>query len=221
LAGLALLCAGPALAFDPVQCPGAAAWAAAHPEESDEALARRDAARTFAKPVLRAELAERVARDQAARIAMLADRGDRGAQRTVAEVDADNLRWLHALVRTQDFPNVAQVGEQGMYDIWVLAQHADRAPGFQAALLPMLELRTAQGELAPSALARFTDRVLKAQGKPQRYGTQFPPEEWARPHFGLSSEESLRVVEANRRELGVMPLADYVCMMSEARKPRP
>ena len=124
-------------------------------------------------------------------------------------------------MRTQDFPSVAQVGEQAVHDVWVLAQHADRAPGFQAALLPMLELRTAQGELAASELARFTDRVLKGQGKPQRYGTQFPPEEWARPHFGLPSEESVRVVEANRHELGVMPLADYVCMMSEAGKLRP
>ena len=220
VAGLALLCASaaaPALAATGA-CPGAYAWKAAHPQESDEAMAQRDAARGFTHPALRAELAERVARDQKARIAYLADRSDRAAARAVNQIDDDNLRWLHALVRAQDFPTVSQVGEQGVQHAWVLAQHADIAPKFQAALLPVMEQRALQGELPLGDYARFADRVLKAQGKPQRYGTQFSPEEWARPHFGLADEASVQAVETSRRELGVMPLADYVCMMSEARK---
>lgn len=215
--GIALLCAASASG---AACPGADAWQAAHPQESDEARAQRDAARGFTHPALRAELAERVARDQKARIAYLADRSDEAAARAVNRIDDDNLRWLHALVRAQDFPTVGQVGEQGVQHAWLLAQHADIAPKFQAALLPVMTLRAADGELPLSDFARFTDRVLKAQGKPQRYGTQFSPEEWATPHFGLPDEDSVQLVEANRRALGVMPLADYVCMMSEARKPR-
>jgi hypothetical protein len=31
----------------------------------------------------------------------------------------------------------------------------------------------------------------------------------------------VREIDAHRRELGVMPLADYVCMMRHARKGRP
>ncbi|KQQ92013.1 DUF6624 domain-containing protein [Massilia sp. Leaf139] len=213
---MALLCvAPPAFAADSV-CPGADAWAAAHPEESDAARTQRDAARSLTHPDLRRELAERFARDQEARIAMLA--GSRGAGRAAGAIDEDNLRWLHALVRAQDFPTVAQVGEQGVLHAWLLAQHADRAPTFQAALLPVIERRAQQGELPLSDFARFTDRVLKAQGKPQRYGTQFPPQEWARPHFGLPDAASVQFVEENRRALGIMPLADYVCMMSEARR---
>jgi hypothetical protein len=215
---MALLWPVLALAAEGAPCPGAAAWATAHPQESDEARVQRDAARSFTNPPLRAELAERAARDQKARIATLADRKDRDAQRAVLDIDDENIRWLYALVRAQDFPTAGQVGERGVKDAWLLAQHADRAPKFQAALLPVMEQRAAQGELPLSDLARFTDRVLKAQGKPQRYGTQFPPEEWATPHFGLPDEASVQAVEANRRALGVMPLADYVCMMSEARK---
>ncbi|MGJ9419778.1 DUF6624 domain-containing protein [Massilia sp. CMS3.1] len=85
----------------------------------------------------------------------------------------------------------------------------------------MLEQRAQHGELPLSDLARLTDRVLKGQGKPQRYGTQLSPEEWGARYFGLQDEASVHAVEANRRALGVMPLADYVCIMSEARKPRP
>ncbi|QNA87838.1 hypothetical protein G4G28_04000 [Massilia sp. Dwa41.01b] len=101
---------------------------------------------------------------------------------------------------------------------WTLLQHADSSPDFRAALLPTLGERAAAGELRAARLAQFTDRVLVAYGRPQRYGTQFSPEGWRAPHFGLDDAASLRAVEENRRVLGVMPLADYVCMMSEARK---
>ena len=198
-------------------CPGAAAWSAAHPEQSDEAMAQRDAARTFTEPALRVELAERVAKDQKWRSKWLANRSSRVAQRTVTQVDEDNLRWLDDIVRAKGFPTLAQVGEGGVHHAWLLAHHADRAPGFQATLLPVLEQRHASGELSASDLARFTDRVLKAQGRPQHYGTQFPPEEWNTSHFGLPDEASVHLVDQQRRALGVMPLADYVCMMSHAR----
>jgi hypothetical protein len=80
---------------------------------------------------------------------------------------------------------------------------------------------SADGELSADNLARFTDRVLKAQGRPQRYGTQFSPEQMGSEHFGLPDEQSVREVEAHRRDLGAMPLADYVCMMRVARTGRP
>ena len=218
-AALALLCAAlalPAFAGEGLAaaCPGAEAWRQAHPETLPEALAARDAARSFSEPALRTELAARVAKDQAARNALLADMSSRQANRAVLAVNEDNVKWLYGLVTSKGLPTAAQVGEQGVLDAWLLAQHADRAPKFQAALLPAFEQRHAAGEFNASDLARFTDRILKAQGKPQRYGTQFPPEEMRRKYFGLPDEASLREVDTHRRELGVMPLADYACMMS-------
>jgi hypothetical protein len=182
----ALLCAAPAaMAADANACPGAAAWAAAHPQESDAARAARDAARSFTHPALRAELAERFNRDQQARSAALASGNDQDAWHAAARVDKENVFWLQALVRTQGFPTAAQVGEQGVLHAWLLAHHADRAPAFRASLLPVMEQRGLRGELPLGDLARFTDRILKRQGQPQRYGTQFSLQEWAGPHFGL------------------------------------
>ncbi len=228
-AGLAvLLCVAPpgsALAGDAATagataCPGAAAWAAAHPEESEEAVARRDAARSLTDPQLRAELAQRVAREQKARTAAVARPDNARAWRDVTLADESNFAWLQELVRTRGFPTAAQVGEQGVTHAWLLVHHADRNRDFQAALLPVLRQRAIDGELGLNDFARFTDRVLKGHGRPQYYGTQFSPAAWATPHFGLPDAASMREVEAHRQELGIMPLADYVCMMSEARKPR-
>jgi hypothetical protein len=205
----------------PNPCAGAEAWLKAHPEASHEAMAQRDAARTLLDPALRAELDERFARDQRMRVAFLAKPKDPQRKRAVLLADQSNLGWLRELVAGKGFPTAAQVGEEGVEHAWLLLQHMDDDPQFQAALLPTLEQRFADGELGADNLARFTDRVLKAQGRPQRYGTQFSPEKMGSEHFGLPDDASVREVEAHRRDLGVMPLADYACMMRLARIGKP
>ena len=199
------------------QCPGASAWFRVHPQDDYPALVKRDAARSFSAPQLRSELAERFERDQVARKAMLAAPHNLRVAGRVAEVDRDNVTWLWKLVRTIGFPDVEQVGEIGVHQAWLLAQHADKHPRFQAELLPVLEKRHAEGQLDGMTLSRFVDRVLVAQRQPQRYGTQFSTEAWATAHFGLPDEQSARDVDRNRQALGIMPLADYVCMMRHAR----
>lgn len=222
--GLALLCAAAlpsARAADSAaaeNCAGAKAWYAAHPNETGEALVKRDAARSFTDPQLRAELADRAARDQKARLAMVkASRKDWGPRREVAAIDEDNVKWLFELVRTKGFPTAAQVGEQGVRDAWLLALHADRAPKFQTSLVPAMDQRRVDGELSASDMSRFVDRLLVAQGKPQRFGTQGDPNA-ADKHFGLPNAESLRDVEEARRQFDLMPLADYMCLTSAERK---
>jgi hypothetical protein len=199
-------------------CPGAVAWIRAHPEESAKAVAARDAARSLTDPALRAELDTRFKQDQDARNAWIASRMSPRLGRVVTQIDQEDVKWMYRLVTTKGFPTAAQVGERGVGEAWLLAQHMDTQPRFQAELLPALEQRHAAGELSGSDLARYTDRVLKAQGKPQRYGTQFPPKDMVKTYFGLDSADEVRRVDENRRALGVMPLADYACMMSYLRR---
>ena len=89
------------------------------------------------------------------------------------KVDGDNLAWLKAQVQQSGFPTVAQVGEQGMSAAFLLVQHADRDPAFQMSVLELLNRRGADKGIKDSERALLTDRVLHAQKKPQRYGTQF------------------------------------------------
>lgn len=202
------------------RCPGVAEWRMAHPDESAAALARRDAARTLADPSLRIELGRRAASDQQARVKWLAAPANRAAGQEVDAVDADNLQWLRSLVRDHGFPTAQQVGEGGLQDAWLLLQHADRDPQFQDEVLPTLVKRRADGELSANDVARTTDRVLLAKRQPQRYGTQFPAKAWLSNHFDLPEGQSVSEIDAHRRELGLMPLADYACMMNSARKGR-
>lgn len=49
-------------------------------------------------------------------------------------------------------------------------QHADRDPQLQATVLPMFIKRYEAGELSGDDVAKLADRILVAQGKPQRFG---------------------------------------------------
>lgn len=190
------------------ECPGASAWALEHPTASDGRSA-------ILEPALLEDLKLRVERDQAARKRWLVDQGNSELANAVDSIDTENVAWLRNLVATKGFPTAAQVGKQGVHLAWVLLQHADQDPKLQKDLLPTLERRFAAGELPANDLARITDRVLMAGSKPQKYGTQF---DWFTGDFSLPEQRTLVEIDAARAELGLMPLADYVCTLRKARK---
>ena len=190
------------------QCPGASEWNRSHPALPGDRVAMAD-------PSLLEELKTRVEADQSARRKWLANPDDESLARAVDEKDAANVAWLRELLAKSGFPKASQVGHQGVHLAWVLSQHADQDPKLQSDLLPVLEQRHASGELPANDLARSTDRMLLASGKPQRYGTQF---DWFAGTFELPDPRELAVVDAERARLGLMPLADYVCTLRVARE---
>ena len=194
-------------------CPGAAAWNEAHAELSVPAMQRRDAARTLSRPDMLDELRRRVAADQAARRAMLANPAEGAVLREVTRVDADDDAWLRHLLEKDGLPGADQIGEFGLHLTWLLVQHADQDPQLQQWALAGFERRHAAGEFSADELARLTDRVLLKQGKTQRYGTQF---DWGSGRFDPRHIDDVSDVDAHRRQLGLMPLADYACMMNSA-----
>ncbi len=116
---------------------------------------------------LAAELVARMDRDQQARNREPPDWDE------VAAVDAENTAWLGRGARRRGWPLRSQVGDQAASAAWLLAHHADAEPEFQRRCLALLTEAVAGGEADPGDLAYLTDRVLCAEGKPQRYGTQF------------------------------------------------
>ncbi|HUL47313.1 MAG TPA: DUF6624 domain-containing protein [Steroidobacteraceae bacterium] len=93
-----------------------------------------------------------------------------------------------------------------------------KAPGLQQKALPILTERYEAGELPATDLARLVDRILVKQNKPQRFGTQF---DWLSGKFPLPDAARVTEIDANRRKLGLMSIADYACLMNEwFRAPR-
>ncbi len=65
------------------------------------------------------------------------------------------------------------VGEDGGEAAWIIVQHAVLEPDFQRRCVPLLESAVAAGEAPLWQLAYLKDRVLKMNGEPQLYGTQY------------------------------------------------
>jgi hypothetical protein len=183
------------------------------------------------KPALRSELLLRTKTDQEARKAKIQWRKDHGQDgggakavlgkeekaelekltTKVKAIDEDNTKWLKGVVQQHGWPTNTLVGNDGANAAWLLVQHADADPKFQRQCLDLM-VKLAKDEVSPSNLAYLTDRVLLAEGKQQRYGTQvtFVEGKW-RP-CPLEDEAN---VDKRRADAGLSPLAEYLKLIEQ------
>jgi hypothetical protein len=214
---VAALVARSALAFDGddafirAACPRFAAW-------QDQQRASRDS--TSARPV--APIAsDRALRDELLRMADAdqAVRRDMSSQPTGSQVakllqtDANNLARIKSLLRSSGFPLNTQVGDDGVAATFLLVQHASDKT-VQSQVLQQLAPRVKTGQISGDQFALLTDRVLAEQGKPQIYGTQLKGVEGG--ELALAPIAAPENVDQRRQELGMPPLADYLCVVKAA-----
>jgi hypothetical protein len=199
------------------KCPSAQAWFerqdAKHPELSADAVANENRHAHFTDPALRAELRKREETDVATRNAWIAAGGAQDTAKAVFQMDRDNIAWMKPLFTRQGFPTAAQVGRAGVSAAFLLVQHADQDPAFQASMLAALVKAGKGGEIMQADVAMLTDRVLLAQHKPQRYGTQYDIDQANLAAMKPQPTEEPAHVDERRASMGLMPRADYECVL--------
>jgi hypothetical protein len=156
------------------------------------------------EPALRKELLALREEDQAARMAMIKNLDDQAAKDRVAAIDKKaTTRMKEIIAHAQHaWPGKSLVGEDGANAAWLLVQHADRDPAFQKQCLALLEKAYKAGEASERDYAYLFDRVAVADGKPQRYGTQFKD---GKPQ-PIEDEAN---VDARRKAIGLGTMAEY------------
>ncbi|WP_369809829.1 DUF6624 domain-containing protein [Parafrankia sp. EUN1f] len=122
---------------------------------------------------------------------------------------------MRAVIAEHGWLGEALVGPVGASDAWLIAQHADHDPEFQAECLELLRAAAAAGDASTAHLAYLTDRVLCARDEPQIYGTRF----WRGPHGTdalsprpIADPEHL---DARRAAAGLEPFATYLTHMTD------
>ena len=163
---------------------------------------------------LRAELVERAARDQAARLAVQRDSAMTEWVAVVAPVDRDNTARLREIIGRHGWPGRQLAGDDGAHAAWLLAQHAP--PEFQEECLPLLEDAVTRGDARPADLAYLKDRVLAHQGEPQLYGTQYLERGGVLELWTVCDPAGL---DERRAALGLAPEAENRARLLAARKP--
>lgn len=174
---------------------------------------------------LRQELRKMFKEDQAARIGMMKALQQQGVSMGIADaksmrspkalwtmalygsvtmqVDRDNQKRLKEIISKEGWPGKSLVGNDGANAAWIIAQHADSDVAFQKECLALMEAAPPD-EVRKSDVAYLTDRVLVAEGKKQRFGTQMGP------NFKPQPIEDEANVDARRASVGLQPLAEYL-----------
>lgn len=176
-------------------------------------------------PNLAEELLKRAAADQVVREELMAflQEGP-GAQPPLPLVmrmlatDAENTERLQEILDEHGWPTRALVGEEAAHAAWLLVQHADAAPEFQATVLALLEPLVASGEVGRGDVALLTDRVRVARGETQLFGTQYETRAEGgavvlfQPVTPIENPERL---DERRAAMGLGPHAEYLEQLRE------
>lgn len=205
------------------QCPNAAAFLKAKTERRHAQESKLETIRP-SNPALAAQLAQRFARDQAAEDgAIKAHSFDKPKSETdkqlleskavkhLLAVQNADLVWLKPIVAAHGFPTVQQVGLKGVKHAWMLVQHSEMDPKFQAKVLAELNSRLAAEPFLRNDYALLADRVRRAQNKPQIYGTQFTFKDG---HLVMQPTEDVVHLDKRRASMNLMPISDYRCFLT-------
>lgn len=125
-------------------------------------------------PKIRQELGRMIEADQRARHALISARNESEKESLRAEVervDEGNLSRVGEILEQFGFPNVAQVGRDGVSTFFLLVQHANDVK-LQRKALDLAGQLMESRQLSRQQYALLTDRVLLAEGRKQIYGTQ-------------------------------------------------
>ena len=124
--------------------------------------------------------------------------------------DAENLARLREMVSEHGWPGQSMVGRDGAIAAFLILQHADHET--QVEYLPLVKTAVDSGEVQRRHFALLQDRVLVGEDKPQIYGTQLYWDDTTGKCelFPIDDEAE---VDSRRRELGMVPLAEYVKMV--------
>jgi len=176
------------------------------------------------EPALRDELVKRMKADQDARAGLMKLRSPEDYQRPevkamierMKKVDQDNLGWFKGVVERHGWPGKSLVGEDGAQGAFLIAQHAVDDLEFMAKCLGLLKEAYKAGEAEGQSVALMTDRLLvRKETKKQLYGTQLMTEGDKLVPLPIEDEAN---VDKRRRELGMMPLAEYLKMVNSLSK---
>jgi hypothetical protein len=130
------------------------------------------------------------------------------ASHRIGAVDMDNTAWLKQLVAEHGWPRISQVGAEAAGHAWLLVQHSDHDKAFQNHVLSLMEPLVELGEVGKPEFAYLTDRTLRGEGKPQRYGTQCRQVDGG--GFEIQDCEDTANLDARRAEMSLKPIADYL-----------
>jgi hypothetical protein len=128
------------------------------------------------------------------------------SMKELSATDAQLTLELKQIVDQKGWPTIALVGiEASNAAMTVLTHTSDHA--LQLQLLPTLEQLADAGKIDPSSLALVVDKELVAEGKLQRYGSQFKAVDGGMAMYGVEDPDQL---DQRRAKALLPPMKAYI-----------
>lgn len=114
-----------------------------------------------------------VSKDQKLRRLAMKDMENKKLAKAVYNCDTKNILEAKKIIKKYGWPTFDLIGKRASNTFWLLVQHADKDTKFQKKCLNLLEKAAKNNQAHLKSVAYLTDRILVAEGKQQRFGTQF------------------------------------------------
>lgn len=160
-------------------------------------------------PKIRQELGRMIEADQRARHALISakDESEKESLRAEVErVDEENLSRVREILDQVGFPNITQVGRDGVSTFFLLVQHVSDVK-LQRKALDLAKQLVESRQLSRQQYALLTDRVLLAEGKKQIYGTQT---DRVNGEIVLKPVEDIDHLDLRRAKMAMGPSSEYL-----------
>lgn len=126
--------------------------------------------------------------------------------RELAAVDARNFAELEKIIDLYGWPDARVVGADAGNAAFLVLQHSPLDS--QKRLLPLFRDAVSAGKARAADLAMLEDRILRGDGKRQRYGTQISVGTDGKP--SVDPIEDPENLDARRSAVGLPPMRDYL-----------
>lgn len=120
-------------------------------------------------------------------------------------IDADSTVMMRGLLEDYDWIDAHRFGVRVSSHAWILVQHADDHPGFQAEVLERMEAYLDNGGVRARDYAYLFDRVAVNTGQLQRYGTQPASQCNDDGSLDLQPVEDIETLDERRAAMGLGP----------------
>jgi hypothetical protein len=149
--------------------------------------------------------------DQEIRQYFIENTNDQEAIKLMEKVDRFNATKMKEILSIHGWVSIPKFGAQADDQAWLLVQHADHDPFFQAGCLFILGTLIDKGETDKKHYAYLYDRVVLKfpnLGLKQKYGTQVKIEN---NKFELFPHEgSIETLNVERRKMGLNSVEEYM-----------
>ncbi len=137
----------------------------------------------------------------------------------IHKIDNFHTSKMKEILSEHEWITISKFGKEYDNKAWLLVQHADDDPLFQASVLSILSKLMINNETSKKSYAYLYDRVALKDpklGMKQRYGTQVSIQN--NEFTLLPYEGSLQDIDERRKEVGLEPLKDYLEKIKEVYK---